>query len=235
MGESGFAAISSGFDLIGYFKAGGPMMYVLLIISIVAITFIIERLIVFMVQKKKLSPAVFLAKLDELIEGKKDKAALVQELVDLCEAKKGVAAEIFRTGLEKYQDAKNMKMTVIETKNWMIEGIQDRAKTELPQLDAHINILAICYTISPLVGLLGTVAGMIQSFMVMARSGGGAKPDELAGGIAVALLTTAGGLIVAIPTMIAHAFVRSRADSYVNQVEEAAMEMVDAVVGNEGV
>lgn len=226
----GLATISSGYDLIGYFKAGGLFMWPILIILFIAITFAVERLIVFMVQKRKLSPAAFLDNMDALLEEKKPRTEVVGELIELCDMKKGVAAEVFTAGLRKYIDAVKMNMKPAEIKQWMIGGIEERAKTELPTLDAHINILGICFTVSPLMGLLGTVAGMIQSFTVMAKSGGGAKPDELAGGIAVALLTTAFGLLVAIPTMIVHAIVRSRADAYVTQIEEAAIEMVDALV-----
>lgn len=229
----GLGAVKSSYDLIGYFRAGGVFMWPILIILFVAITFAIERLIVFMTQKNKLSPIAFLENLDALIEEKRPKLEITRELIELCETKKGVAAGVFMAGLQKYIDALNMNMSVAETKRWMIEGIENRAKTELPILDAHINVLGICFTVAPLLGLLGTVAGMIASFKVMAQSGGGAKPDELAGGIAQALLTTAFGLIVAIPTMIVHAYVRSKADSYVNEIEEAAIEMVDVLAKSE--
>lgn len=226
----GFSSIQSGFDIIGYFLAGGFFMWPLLIVSILSVTFTIERLMAFFIQKRKLSPATFLANLDALIEQRKPLDQVAQELIELCEKKQGVAAEIFRAGLSKFLDAVKMGLNAMETKQWMLGGIEDTAKTELPVLDSHINVIGICYTVSPLIGLLGTVQGMIQSFMVMAKSGGGAKPDELAGGIAVALLTTAGGLIIAIPTMIFHAWVKSSAESYINQIEEAAMEMVDTMV-----
>ncbi len=226
----GFSGIKSGFDIIGYFLAGGFFMWPLLIVSMLSVTFTIERLMAFFLQKQKLSPATFLKTLDALIEERKPLDQIAQELVVLCEKKKGVAAEIFRAGLSKFLDAIKMQLNAIETKQWMLGGIEDSAKTELPVLDSHINVIGICYTVSPLLGLLGTVQGMIQAFMVMARSGGGAKPDELAGGIAVALITTAAGLIIAIPTMIFHAWIKSTAEGYINQIEEAATEMVDTMV-----
>ncbi len=229
----GLGAVKSSYDLLGYFMAGGLFMWPILIILFVAITFAVERLIVFMVQARKLSPAKFLEAMDSLVEENKPKADIANELMELCDEKKGVAAEIFNAGLKKYLDAVDMDMSISEAKRWVIEGIEDKAKIELPTLDAHINVLGICFAVAPLMGLLGTVAGMIASFKVMADSGGGAKPDELAGGIAQALLTTAFGLIVAIPTMMIHAFVRSKADAYINQIEEAAMDMVDTLVKTE--
>jgi biopolymer transport protein ExbB len=135
-----------------------------------------------------------------------------------------------REGLDKYQQARFHKLSTVDLKQWLNNAIQERAAIELPQLESHLSIINVVATVSPLIGLLGTVLGMIQAFDVMASSAGGAKPDELAGGISVALITTAAGMIIAIPAMVLYNWLKTMIENYVMLVEEAAIHMVDALM-----
>ena len=98
------------------------------------------------------------------------------------------------------------------------------------EMEKSLKGLSTVATISPLLGLLGTVIGMIGAFETMAQSAGGAKPDELSGNISVALLTTAGGLMVAIPSLIIYSYLKSTMEGYILEMEEVALLMVDTVV-----
>jgi biopolymer transport protein ExbB/TolQ len=89
--------------------------------------------------------------------------------------------------------------------------------------------LAVIANIATLMGLFGTVVGMIESFTAMANSPGGVKADEMAGGIAIALVATAFGLVVAVPSLVLYNFIKSTTENYVLAIEECAMKTVDTL------
>jgi biopolymer transport protein ExbB len=96
------------------------------------------------------------------------------------------------------------------------------------ELERFINALGTIASISPLLGLLGTVSGMIRTFNDITASGVG-NPQVLAGGISEALVSTAAGLVVAIPAVIGYRFLRSRVESLVIQMEKEAMKLVQSI------
>ncbi|MBL8027458.1 MAG: MotA/TolQ/ExbB proton channel family protein, partial [Fibrobacteres bacterium] len=107
---------------------------------------------------------------------------------------------------------------------------EQRAGVELMVLENHLSALAVIANVSTLMGLFGTVVGMISSFTAMANSPGGVKADEMAGGIAIALVATAGGLVVAIPSLIVYNVLKGAViENYVAQVEECCINVVDAL------
>jgi biopolymer transport protein ExbB len=220
-----------GIDLFGQFQKGGWAMWPLLGFSVLAATFAIERLIVLFFQKRKLKPDTFLEAFEQSMKkhnGQKD--AVIEEMLALCKKKGGVTAEIMQEGLTKFKQAQTLNMSAFDMKQWLNDAIEERARIELPQLEAHLGVLSTVATVAPLLGLLGTVLGMIKSFTVMANAAGGAKPNELAGGISEALITTATGMIIAIPVLIAYNFIKGTVENYVLLVEEAAIHLVDTLV-----
>jgi biopolymer transport protein ExbB len=220
-----------GFNIVEKFQQGGWVMWPLLFCAVLAVAFWFERLIVMFIQKRKLKPDRFLEAFESsLKKNNGDKDAAVAEMTALCEKRGGVCAEIMLEGLQKYAQAKTMNMSAYYMKTWLNDAISERARIALPQLEAHLGVLSTVATVSPLMGLLGTVLGMIQSFEVMASAAGGAKPDELAGGISVALITTATGLIIAIPVLIMYNAIRASIENYVALVEEAAIHLVDSLI-----
>lgn len=220
-----------GINLLATFKKGGWAMWPLLIFLILALTFIFERVIVLLFQRRKLKPDEFLTAFEKSMKdngGDKDK--VVEEMTALCRKKGGACAEIMMEGLEKFKQGKALRMDVMQMKQWMTGAIEERSRIELPQLESHLTVLSVVAGVAPLMGLLGTVSGMIRSFTVMAGSAGGAKPAELAGGISEALITTATGLIIAIPVLIAFNALKSSVENFVMLVEEAAIHLVDALI-----
>jgi len=106
------------------------------------------------------------------------------------------------------------------------ESLQEVAQLQVPRLEKNLPILATVGYVSPLLGLLGTVTGMIHVFQTVSGARGTVPVGELAGGIWEALLTTAAGLVVAIPAYVAYNYLASRMGSEVNDMERAGIEMI---------
>ena len=220
-----------GFDLLEYFQKGGWAMYPLALCAVLGLAFAFERVIVMFLQKRKMNPEQFLEAFESsLKKNEGNKEAVVTEMVALCEKRRSACSDIMIEGLRKYQQARGMNMNAYYMKEWLNEAIADRAKVVLPGLESHLGILSVVAQVSPLMGLLGTVLGMIQAFEVMASAAGGAKPDELAGGISVALITTAAGLLVAIPVLVMYNTIKGSIENYVMLIEEAAIHLVDTLI-----
>ena len=180
----------------------------LLISSILGLTIIIDRFIYFTrikSQDNSLAP-----KLISLIKDKELKAAIA-----LCETAKSPLANIVMSGL------KNSDMPK--------ESMQSASNKELPRLERFISALSTISTIAPLLGLLGTILGMIQSFAVISVVGSG-KPTALASGIANALLTTAAGLIIAIPAVIFYNYFVNTINARILFMENLSNEISDYII-----
>jgi len=112
------------------------------------------------------------------------------------------------------------------------EAIQDAGSLETPHLERYLRVLGTVVTVAPLLGLLGTVVGMIRVFNVIAIQGVG-DPGALAGGIQEALYTTAVGLSVAIPSLVFYNYFRHRTDRLIRKLEGVASEFMDSLIGRE--
>ncbi len=118
------------------------------------------------------------------------------------------------------------------SREMMKENIEDVGRHVIHDLDRYLNTLGTIASITPLLGLLGTVIGMIKVFAVITTQGVG-DPGTLAGGISEALITTAAGLTVAIPTLMFHRYFRGHVDELVVTMEQEALKMVEAMHGPE--
>ena len=182
----------------------------LLISSILGLTIIIDRFIYFTrikSQDNSLAP-----KLISLIKDKELKAAIA-----LCETAKSPLANIVMSGL------KNSDMPK--------ESMQSASNKELPRLERFISALSTISTVAPLLGLLGTILGMIQSFAVISVAGSG-NPSALASGIANALLTTAAGLIIAIPTVVFYNYFVNTLNERILFIENLSNEVSDYIIND---
>lgn len=182
----------------------------LLISSILGLTIIVDRFIYFTrikSQDNSLAP-----KLISLIKDKELKAAIA-----LCETAKSPLANIIMSGL------KNSDMPK--------ESMQSASNKELPRLERFISALSTISTVAPLLGLLGTILGMIQSFAVMSVVGSG-NPNALASGIANALLTTAAGLIIAIPTVVFYNYFVNTLNERILFIENLSNEVSDYIIND---
>jgi len=196
------------------FLAGGPVMWPILLCSILALGIIIDRF--WFLNSIKIDTKRFLEALFDDIKKNKIKAAL-----DLCEAnRQAPVANVVKAGILKYDASRD------EIK----EAMEDVSLYEVPKLERRLSMLATIAHISPLLGLLGTVTGMVRCFQtiqIKSASLNPVNPGDLAGGIWEALLTTVAGLMVAIPAFFAYNILVSNVNNFVLGMERAATELVN--------
>lgn len=192
----------------------GPFRYPLALTSIIVVWFSIERLVV--LRRGRVIPRPFVRRFFEhLEEGKLDSRSALK----LCEESGSPIASIFAHGIRKWGKSS------VEVEQAIIDG-GDR---QVSQLRKHLRALNGASTVAPLLGLLGTVVGMIDSFDQIATKSGMGKSEELAGGIGLALLTTASGLIIAIPAMTMYMYFTGRVDALVIEMDGHSQKLVDLI------
>ncbi|MFQ5766552.1 MAG: MotA/TolQ/ExbB proton channel family protein [Acidobacteriota bacterium] len=211
-----------GATLLKYFYDGGWVMYPLLAISIVSIGFIGERCY-FILLKSRVDTNALVSKVRKALLSGNLRAAM-----EVCEQYKGPVAAILKAGILKHGSPREEVEKTIE----------NSALHELARLERGLAVLASASNIAPIIGFLGTVVGMIQSFDVIATQGLN-NPGLVAKGISVALITTAGGPIVAVITLPFYNFFTSRISVFVREMEtssnillETFIEMEATVGGN---
>ncbi|MFQ5720069.1 MAG: MotA/TolQ/ExbB proton channel family protein [Acidobacteriota bacterium] len=194
-----------GATLLKYFRDGGWVMYPLLAISIVSIAFIMERAYVILFKSRVNTNQLVAAVRRALLKRN------LREAIEACEKFKGPVAAILKAGILKHGAPREE----IE------KTIENSALHELARLERGLAVLASASNIAPIIGFLGTVVGMIQSFDTIATQGLN-NPGLVAKGISVALITTAGGLIVAVITLPFYNFYSSRIANAVREMETSA-------------
>lgn len=197
--------------IVELYNAGGVMMHALLVVSIVGLAIIIVKyftLTIAGMKSKKL-----LSEVNELLSQRK-----FNDAKELCESSKGPVAAILSSGLRKLEQGSERVRSAIEHSGAM----------ELSFLERGLVALATIATIAPLMGFLGTVAGMIQAFGAI-EAYGEVEATLVAGGIKVALITTATGLIIAIPISAAHSYFVTKVDRIILDMEETSENMIDMI------
>jgi len=188
---------------------GGILMYPIIFCSIVALAVFLER--IWVLRRKRVIPEEFIRNVEDLIRKQK-----ISEAIFLCQGDTSSIGKIFLAGL------KNAGRGM-----WLVkEAIEERGGREAAILEKHVGILSTIANLTPLFGLLGTVSGMIKTFNVISVQGVG-NPGPLAGGIAEALITTASGLSVAIPTLVCHRVVKDKAESLIFEMEENSIKLIE--------
>ena len=191
-------------DLLKYYLDGGITMHFISILSLISVTTIIYKLIVF--RQVKLNLNEFIAKVrGALLKGN------IQGAMEVCEQHKGPVAAIVKSGLLKFG----------KPRDEIEKTMENAAIHEVAYLEKNLAVLATIANIAPLLGFLGTVVGMILSFDVIAQHGLN-NPGLVAKGISVALLTTAYGLIVAFVTQPFYNYFTSKVAAYTRQIETAS-------------
>jgi len=192
----------------------GPFLYPLGLCSIVLVWFTLERLVV--LRRGRVIPRPFVKRFFEhLAEGKLD----ARSAIKLCEENGSPISSIFAHGLRKWGKSS------VEVEQAIIDG----GERQVSLLRRHLRVVNGVATIAPLLGLLGTVIGMIQSFNTIATKSAMGKSEQLAAGIGLALLTTAVGLIIAIPAMVVYMYLSGRVDSLVIEMDGLAQSLVDSI------
>ena len=194
-------------------QKGGPMMYLIILSSILAFGVVIDR--IYNLRRARIDADKFMDSITAVLKRNK-----IIESIEMCNKTPGPIAHIVKAGILKHDRSKP------EIK----EAVEEAAQLEIPRLEKHLPILATIAHIAPLLGLLGTVTGMIKSFQVIqmkALALAPVNPGDLAGGIWEALLATVAGLAVAIPTYVAYNYLTSQVDTFVYDMERSATDLVN--------
>lgn len=202
--------------MITLIQRGGPLMYLILFCSIIALAVIIERLFHF--YRVRIDTQDFLDGIFNSIKGNK-----IVEAIEACDKTPGPVAHILKQGILKHDQSRD------EIK----ETLNDAALHEIPRLEKNLGVLSTVAHITPLLGLLGTVSGMIACFQIIQEKASAfnpVNPGDLAEGIWVALITTAAGLTVAIPTLVAYNYLVSRVNKFVLDMEKSSIELVNMLL-----
>jgi len=198
------------FELV---KSGGWLMVPILLCSVFAVAIIVERL--WFLRKNRVAPSRLAAQVQQVVERSElnpQKIKLVSENSPL--------GRILAAGLL------NMK----REREIMKDAIEEAGRHEVHVLERYLNTLGIIAAITPLLGLLGTVIGMIKVFSAITAFGVG-DPTVLAGGISEALITTAAGLSIGIPSLMFHSYFRGRVHELTIGMEQAAIRLVEFIHG----
>jgi biopolymer transport protein ExbB len=200
-------------QLVTYFRQGGPMMWPLLFFSLIALIAIIERFIVF--ARAKINVNEFLTKIRKALLVNRN----VKEAIKVCEQYQGPVASVMKAGLLRYG----------HTRDDIEKTIENAALYELDRLEKRLGVLATTANVAPMLGFLGTVTGMIKSFATLASSGL-TNPGAVAAGISEALLTTAAGLMIAIPAQLAYNWYTTKINRFVRDIETATNMLMETFI-----
>ena len=196
-----------------FIQKGGPLMWLLLLASIVAVGVFLERWT--FLRRVQIDVGDFLRGLANLIRRGGYEDAQIE-----CKLTPGpVARVVYAAILRHDQPRADLK-----------EIVQEAGQLEVPHLEVHLSILAVIAQVCPLIGLLGTVTGMVHAFVTVSAQGGFVTANTLSNGIYQSLLTTAGGLVIGIPAYVAHAYLASRVNALMHDMERAGIEIVNLLV-----
>jgi biopolymer transport protein ExbB len=195
---------------INIITGGGWLMIPIFACSLVSVSLILERF--FSLRRARAYSKDLMDNIREILKHNR-----ISEAIVLCEETGGPLAFILKAGLLK----KGRPRAEIR------EAIEDAGLLVIPSLERYLSVLATIANVAPLLGLLGTVVGMTEAFMVIQTHGGAVTPGDLAGGIGTALLTTVWGLIVAIPTLVAYNYFVTQVDNMVWEMEILSSELLD--------
>ncbi len=197
--------------MIELIKAGGWVMYPLLLCSVAAMTIIVERL--WALQREKVIPKGLVV----MVWGWLKNEGVDKRKIEILR-KGSPLGRILAAGLLNRHHSREV----------MKESIEEAGGQVVHDLSRYLAMLGTIASISPLLGLLGTVLGMIDVFSVISLQGVG-NAQALSGGIATALITTAAGLCIAIPTLLFYRYFRGKVDEFVVAMEQEALKLLDVI------
>jgi biopolymer transport protein ExbB len=194
---------------LNLFTAGGPMMWVLLLMALIFLMLTIER--VLFLHRGQIRSTAFIGGIKNILAKRR-----IVEALTVCEETPGPVAAVVKAALLHADDPAEV----------MRFHVQEAAVVELPVLERRLGSIAAIAQVAPLVGLLGTILGMISTFLAFEKSGDYALPSALSHGMWQALLTTAASLLLAIPAHLAHHFLTGRVRAIVRDVEWSGNEIM---------
>jgi biopolymer transport protein ExbB len=194
-------------------RAGGPFMWPIILCSVGAAAISLERLRT--LQEQRVLPRDLIRRVRQLVE-----ADQINDKVIAALEQNSPLGRVLAAGLANRHRSREI----------MMERLEDAGRHVVHDLERFLNTLGTIASISPLLGLLGTVMGIIKSFNAL-QAGAAGDPRMLSGGIGEALIATAAGLCVAIPALIAYRYLRGRVESFVVEMEKDAIKLADVVEG----
>ena len=197
--------------MIDYMQKGGPLMWLILFCSVLAGAVFLERVTYF--HRAQIRVGEFLRGLATLLERRS-----IAEAREECAGTPGPVARVIHAALLRH-DAPRAELKEI---------VQEAGQLEVPRLERRLGIIATISVAAPLIGLLGTVIGLIEAFVNMSAKSGFASSD-IASGIYQSLLTTAAGLVVAIPCAVGYMFLSGRVNALMHDMERAGIEIVNLI------
>ena len=199
------------------FRTGGIWMYLILVISVIAIGIIIERFI-FLFFKYNINANAFMAQIQKLVM-----AGNIDRAIKLCNAAPSAALpKVVKAGLTRANKGE------IAIQN----AIEEATLEVVPMISRRTPALLALANVATLLGLLGTILGLIEAFDALKDAPPEQKQELLAGGIALAMNTTAFGLIVAIPTLLAHLFLSGIQKKIVDEIDQYAVKLENLLVAH---
>ena len=209
-------------EVVEFLEKGGVIMIPILVFSVVALAIFLERLVA--LRSSLVIPRDFLALVRKKIEAGAPGEALV-----LCEGNKSTLAAVLASGVRRAGRPRQV----------VKEAFEEVGRIEVTHLGKYVELLGTIAAVTPLLGLLGTVIGMIDVFRAVVaevgQTAGAVNAASLAGGIWAALLTTAAGLSVAIPTYLGYRYLLSRVDDLSIEMEEVSLELLDTLAPDDAI
>jgi biopolymer transport protein ExbB len=194
-------------------QRGGPAMWLLLACSLTAFTVFLERLL--HLHRAQIKSADFLKGIYNILARRN-----MVEAVSICEETPGPVAHIVRAAILHNDEGEER----------IRQAIQEAGLSEIPRLERNLNLLVTMAQIAPLIGLLGTVLGMMQTLLAIQQKAPLVHAGDLGGGLWQALITTAAGLAVAIPTYAGYNFLVTRVEAVVLDMERSSIEILAFLV-----
>jgi biopolymer transport protein ExbB len=202
---------------IDFMQKGGPLMWLILLCSVIATGVCAERLIYF--HRATIRVGEFLRGLANLIQRRNFAEALHE-----CAGTPGPVARVIHAALIRH-DAPREELKEI---------VQEAGQLEVPKLERNLNLLSTVAFVTPLIGLLGTVTGLIQIFVTISSHSGLASSTDISSGMYQSLLTTAAGLAVAIPSFVGYSYLSARVNTLMRDMERAGIEIVHLIAAQRG-
>jgi len=198
--------------MIDYMQKGGPLMWLILFCSVLAGAVFLERVSYF--HRITIRVGEFMRGLSNLIQTRRFAEAQME-----CASSPTPVTRVIHAAIVRHH----------ATRAELKEIVQEAGQLEVPRLERRLGILATIAFVAPLIGLLGTVIGLIESFVTISSQSGFAGATDIASGIYQSLLTTAAGLVVAIPCAVGYSYLSSRVNALLHDMERAGIEIVNLI------
>lgn len=199
-------------DPVTMFKEGGMFMYVILIVFVFAMAIAFERLF-YVIFRANINATAFMAQIQKLIM-----ANNIDRAIKLCNAEPHAALpRVVKAGLTRAN----------RTEKEIENSIQEATLEVGPMVNKRTSYLAMLANVATLTGLLGTIMGLVMAFSAVAKASAETKSTLLANGISVAMYTTAGGLMAAIPTIVLHSVITNRTNKVLDDVDQYGLKTIN--------